>query len=533
MYWLNKVQQLLISKNFLLFVLVLFVGNLVYKRIVWDSGISPLIQSDSQIKLYQTIEYRDRGIHSHQCFAKHKDFDENYRFYPFRYPWTVFTTDDFGIKHCVFQYPSFFAQTVSLLPIPYRLFNGIILFLYLILSFFVVLSVRSLFEIKQTNYLALAGLLFLVGYGISSAIEFSESIPAQLLLLSFFFVVFRLENNQYIPLPFQFLFGFFGAVSIFLRSESLMFIGILGLMVLYRNRTKFFVSLVKYMPLIIGFILAFALLGYYNFTEFQEILGVRSKVSFADFSRLDLNHRFHLIQEFFLGNADRIGFIFYCFPILILIIYSCFKLKLSQLQKLIITVTLTSFVTVVILSPYSSGGLYLGLRFTEFSYLLFSIFVISLLSTVSIQKERQIVILLILLQIGLGLYHVRRNFKTIDFVKKYHEIFQAKLNEQPDSPVVHLSVFDLLLISDSFLKKPHWIANKQSEFNTLESKFMKSGVKKFQVFFYDFKPPKDDNVTEGFYEEWIDTKYEIRSNYYQKVSDEEIAGFRLMLWEKK
>ncbi|WP_246835111.1 LA_3751/LA_3752 family putative glycosyltransferase [Leptospira kanakyensis] len=533
MDWLNKVQQLLISKNFLLFVLVLFVGNLVYKRIVWDSGISPLIQSDSQIKLYQTIEYRDRGIHSHQCFAKHQDFDENYRFYPFRYPWTVFTTDDFGIKHCVFQYPSFFAQTFALLPIPYRLFNGIILLLYLILGFFVVLSVRSLFEIKQTNYLALAGLLFLVGYGISSAIEFSESIPAQLLLLSFFFVVFRLENNQYISLPFQFLFGFFGAVSIFLRSESLMFIGILGLMVLYRNRKKFFVSLVKYMPLIIGFILAFALLGYYNFTEFQEILGVRSKVSFADFSRLDLNHRFHLIQEFFLGNADRIGFIFYCFPILILIVYSCFKLKLSQLQKLIITVTLTSFVTVVILSPYSSGGLYLGLRFTEFSYLLFSIFVISLLSTISIQKERQIVILLILLQIGLGLYHVRRNFKTIDFVKKYHEIFQAKLSEQPDSPVVHLSVFDLLLISDSFLKKPHWIANKQSEFNTLESKFMKSGVKKFQVFFYDFKPPKDDNVTEGFYEEWIDTKYEIRSNYYQKVSDEEIAGFRLMLWEKK
>ncbi|WP_244310501.1 LA_3751/LA_3752 family putative glycosyltransferase [Leptospira noumeaensis] len=533
MYWLNKVQQVFISGNFLLLLLVIFIGNLVYKRVVWDSGTSPLIQSDSQIKLYQTIEYKDRGIHSHQCFAKYQDFDENYRFYPFRYPWTVFTTDDFGIKHCVFQYPSFFAQTFSLLPIPYRFFNGIILILYIILCFFVVLSVRSLFEIKETNYLALTGLLFLVGYGISSAIEFSESIPAQLLLLAFFFVVFRLENNQKVSLPFQLLFGFCGGISIFLRSESLMFIGILGLIVLYRNRNQFFVSLVKYMPLIAGFILAFGLFGYYNFTEFQAVLGVRSKVSFTDFSRLDLNHRFHLIQEFFFGNTDRIGFLFYCFPILILIVYSCFKLKLSQLQKLIITVTLISFVTVVILSPYSSGGLYLGLRFTEFSYLLFSIFVISLLSTVFDQKERQMVILLILLQIGLGFYHVRRNFKTIDFVKKYHEIFQAKLNEQPDSPVVHLSVFDLLLISDSFLKKPHWIANQQTEFNILETKFMKSGVKKFQVFFYNFRPPKDDNVTEEFYDQWIDTKYEISSNYYQKVSDEEIAGFRLMLWTKK
>lgn len=108
-----------------------------------------------------------------------------------------------------------------------------------------------------------------------------------------------------------------------------------------------------------------------------------------------------------------------------------------------------------------------------------------------------------------------------------------KLEKEPNAPVVHLSTFDLLLISDSFLKKPHWIVNKQSEFNLLESKFLNSGVNVFQVFVYDHKPPKDENVTDEFYKEWIDTKFEIDSKFYKKKSDEEIAGFRFMVWEKK
>lgn len=531
--WVNQVQEKMTKKEVIILVIVLCVGFLLFKRIGWDSGLGPLMQSDSQIKLYQTIEYKERGINSHQCYSKYSDFDSEFRFYPFRYPWTYFSTDSNGQKACVFQYPSFFAQFFSLFPIPYRAFNSIILFLYLFLCFGFVLFLRSVFNIKKVDHLALAGLLFLVGYGISSAIEFSESVPSHMLLLAFFYSVFRLESNKADSFPLDFLLGFCGGVSVFLRSESIIYIGFLGLVVLYYNRNQFLSLLRKYYPLVLGFILALVLFGYYNYSAFQEVLGVRSKVSLNDFSRLVFIDRIHLVSEFFFGDTNRIGFLFYCLPIVTLIIYSFLKLNLSRLQKLMMVSALLSFFSVVFLSPYSSGGLYLGLRFTEFSYFIFSVFAISLLSSVTLTKDRQIILLLIFLQIVFGFYHVRRNFKTIDYVKKYHDVFQEKLEKYPVAPVVHLSTFDLLLISDSFLKKPHWIANRQTEFAVLESKFVNSGVKQFQVFVYNFKPPKDENVTQEFYENWVDTKYEIESKYFQKISDEEIAGFRLMFWEKK
>ncbi|TGL37140.1 LA_3751/LA_3752 family putative glycosyltransferase [Leptospira perdikensis] len=530
--WMNHLQLAITNPKVIISVLVFCVGFLIFKRIGWDSGLGPLMQSDSQIKLYQTLEYKERGINSHQCFSKYHDFDSDFRFYPFRYPWAYFTTEVNGQRTCVFQYPSFFAQFFSLFPIPYRAYNAVILLLYLFLSCSVVLFLRSIFAIKKVEYLGLAGLLFLVGYAVSSAIEFSESIPAHLLLLSFFYSVFRLESTAKSSIVRDFFFGFCGGVAIFLRSESVIYIGFLGLVVLYYNRSQLLLFVKKYCPLVFGLVFALVLFGYYNYNEFQEVLGVRSKVSFDDFSRLLFKERIHLVFEFFFGDTNRIGFLFYCLPIVSLVIYSVLKVNLTYLQKVMIVSAILSFFSVVFLSPYSSGGLYLGLRFTEFSYLIISIFVISLLSTVTLPRERQIILLLILLQIGFGLYHVRRNFKTIDYVKKYHDIFQEKLEKYPNAPVVHLSTFDLLLISDSFLKKPHWIANRQTEFSDLELKFLSSNVKHFQVFVYNFKPPKDDNVTQEFYENWVDTKYEINSKYYKKVSDEEIAGFRLMFWEK-
>lgn len=534
LHWISKLRSKMTNKKLIFIALLLLISHLFYKRIGWDSGLSPLIQSDSQIKLYQTIEYKERGINSHQCYSKFKDFDEDYRFYPFRYPWTYFTTTMNGEKTCVFQYPSFFAQGFSLLPIPYRFYNGIVLILYILLSYAVVLFIRSIFDIEKFEILTLAGFLYLLGYAISSAIEFSESIPSQILLLSFFYAVFRLESvkTQLSSLT-TFSFGFFGGVSIFLRSESVIYIGFLGLAVLYSNRKELAKFIKKYLSLVFGFTLALILLGYYNYHEFQEVLGVRSKVSFNDFSRLQITDRIHLISKFFVGDTNRVGFLFYCSSFIALFGYVFFKIKLNQLQKLLVSVAIPSFFGVVLLSPYSSGGLYLGLRFTEFSYLLFCIFAISLLKTVTNKKQSQAIIFLILLQIGFGFYHVRKNFKTLDFVKKYHDIFQEKLENQPNAPVVHLSTFDLLLISDSFLKKPHWIVNKQSEFNDLEFKFLKSGVKVFQVFVYDFKPPRDENVTDIFYKEWVNTKFEIESKFYEKKSDEQIAGFRFMVWEKK
>ncbi|MCW7493200.1 hypothetical protein ND861_10850 [Leptospira sp. 2 VSF19] len=531
--WLFQFLNFLTRKQILVILLLALVSFFVYKRITWDSGISPLIQSDSQIKLYQTIQYKENGLKQHECYSKNNEIDPEYRFYPFRYPWVYFIGQDGDTKECVFQYPTFFAQFFSILPLPYRLFNGVVLLLYFLLTVGIVFFIRSVFHVRKVENLYLASILFLVGYCVSSAIEFSESIPSHIFLLTFFYGVLSLESSKKRAGVVEFLAGFAGAVSIFLRSESAIYIGILGLMVLILNRFRLLFLVKKYSLLLFGLTIAIILLGAYNLIEFGEILGVRSKVSLNDFHRLQISDRLYFFKEFMFGNTFRTGFVSYCFPLIIFIGFVVYRGSLSNSQKLVLWVGLLSLLLVVILSPYSQGGLYLGLRYTEFSYVLLTIFVISVFANEGSADRRQWLLLLIVLQIALGFYHVKRNFKTIDFVKKYHEILQSEWLKYSDAPVIHLSTFDLLLISDSFLKKPHLIANKQSEFSILESRLFKLGIPKFQVFVYDFKPPKDDNISDEFYDEWVNSKYEIESKYYKKTSDSNTAGYRYMLWEKK
>ncbi|WP_407658739.1 LA_3751/LA_3752 family putative glycosyltransferase [Leptospira paudalimensis] len=520
-------------KEVLVFLLICFSGILIYKRISWDKGVSPLIQSDSQIKLYQTIEYKNHGINSHSCFVLDNSFDTQFEFYPFRYPWAFYSTNEAGNRTCVFQYPSFFSQFFSLLPIKYQFFNLLILLLYLVVCFILIFSLRFILNLKTLEYALFCGVFFLVGYGITSAFEFSESVPAHLFLSIWFFTILAIDFNKSLPNYLMVIFGFIGGISIFLRSESIIYIGITGLVFLYFNRTNFLVFVRKYFFLFLGLFSSICLLAYYNETQFGEIFGVRSKVSLIDFTRLNFTERFHLVKEFFVGNENRVGFLFYCFPSILFFLYSAFKINLSMIQKKVYTITVLSFVCIVLLSPYSSGGLYAGMRFTEFTYLLITIFVCITIESEKEVSKRRILVFLVLLQIFLGIYHVRKNIRNLDYIKKYHDIYQSKLEEFPEAPVLHLSTFDLLLISDSFLKKPHWIVNHQMKFEMMEEKLKEQKVSQFQVFVYDFVPPKDDNVTEDFYKEWINTKFEIKSKYYEKQRDEKIAGFRLMLWKMK
>lgn len=526
-------DQFLLQPKVLIVLLLSLLGILFFKRFQWDSGISPLIQSDSQIKLYQVVEYKRKGLGAHECYNEKNVNDENYRFFPFRYPWAFFVKDASGDAKCYFQYPSFFAQIFSLVPLSYRYFNSCILVLYISLCFFAVYFIYKIFELKKLPYLLLSSVLMLVGYGISSAIEFSESMMAQLFLLSIYLSIFTIEKKNRSSNVVLFLSGFLGGFAIFLRSESLFYIGIPYAILLIQYRSKLKELIINHFFILTGFSFSLILFGFYNYTQFQEFLGIRSRVSYNDFFRIDFGHRLHLIWQYFFGDENRVGFVFYCFPIVILLTLSLFKFELNRIQKFLFYSSTVSFIFIVLFSPYSSGGLYLGMRFTEFSYILFCIFLISLLETSRQNGWSYLLIGLLFLQLLLGIFHVRRNFKTIDYVKKYHEIFQSKLDEYANAPVIHLSTFDLLLVSDSFLKKPHYITKNLNEFNVLESKLIQSGVKQIQVFFYDFKPPRDLNASDEFYKEWIDTKFEIQSKFYKVKSDETIAGFRLMVWTAK
>ena len=52
------------------------------------------ITSDGAIKLYQTVQYKEKGFLSLECLYPGKSFDEEYKHFPISYPWAIFRQEE-------------------------------------------------------------------------------------------------------------------------------------------------------------------------------------------------------------------------------------------------------------------------------------------------------------------------------------------------------------------------------------------------------------------------------------------------------
>ncbi|WP_425528956.1 LA_3751/LA_3752 family putative glycosyltransferase [Leptospira yasudae] len=511
-------------------ILVLF----LWKRFQWDSGTSPLIQTDAQIKVYQTAQYAKNGINNHDCYYGGGRWDLEFRYFPFHYPWVVYTEDVKSDRTCRFQYPSYLAQGFALLYrwTGYRFLNFAILLFYFLAAF---LTVRiSIKRFGVSNPVGLAvGILALTGYPQNSGFEYSETVISNVCFLLFLNAALAvvLQGEESITAV---LYGFAGSLAVFLRSESVFYYFALGLGTILFFRTSFLELFKRFRFLIVGFLIGSACFAFYNYHEFGAVLGIRSKLSYSDFLKLNPATKLELLKGYFFGSSIQVGLFSYCLPMIAAVIgFSFLRRKESDQGRAYSILLLTGILGMLLVqtfSPYNPGGLYAGLRFTEISYYCFTLLIGIAIHTV--QNSERIrphyaVYVLCVLQILFCLFHTRKNIQVVDFVKKHHEILQKEWSSYPDFPVVHKSLFDMFLVSTSYLDKPHFVAKDETSWKGLESILDKNGVPGIQVFYFGLTPPKDINAPQDFYDEWINTKYEVHSTRYALQERKIVEGFVL------
>ncbi|MBM9576908.1 hypothetical protein JWG45_07040 [Leptospira sp. 201903070] len=515
--------------------LVLF---FVWKRVQWDRGVSPLIQTDAQIKLYQTAQYAQKGIKNHNCLYGAEAIDPEFKHFPFHYPWVIYTDSKRSADTCRFQYPAFFAQGFSGLYLltGTRFLNGAILLFYFLVAFLVYKIATLRLEIQNQSIGLVVFILALTGYPQNSGFEYSETVISNLCFLLF------LNSTLAILLQGQstkigVLYGLIGSLALFLRSETVFYYFSLGLgsILFFKNSLKDLFWKFRY--LLFGFLAGIIFFASLNYIEFGTALGIRSKITYSDFLKLNLLTKIELLKGYFLGTPIQVGLFSYCAPMIFGIVgFFILKRNKTDVYRLLFFVSVLGLLLVQTFSPYNPGGLYAGLRFTEISYYCFVLLLAIVFQSIQIREKviaNSIVYLLCVLQIFFGLYHTRKNIQVVDFVKKHLEILQGEWNRYPTYPVVHKSLFDMFLISTSYLEKNHFVANNEKSWEHLESILVKNRVPGIQVFYFGLTPPKDINAPQDFYEEWIDTKYSLESKSYLLEEKKVVEGFVLERYSLK
>ncbi|TGK31024.1 hypothetical protein EHQ12_02975 [Leptospira gomenensis] len=506
----------------------------VWKRARWDGGVAPLIQTDAQIKTYQTAQYAANGLSDHRCYYAGREFDPEFRYFPFHYPWVVYTEETRSENTCRFQYPSFFSQMFAPLYrwTGYRFLNSAILLFYFLAAFLTYrIATTSLGLSKNLGIVVF--ILALTGYPQNSGFEYSETVISNVCFLFFLDRTLNLLGEKTDEVVWVSLFcGIVGSLAVFLRSESVFYYSSLGIGTLVFSKRSFPVLLKKFRFLVIGFLVGGFVFSFSNYIEFGAILGIRSKLSYSDFLKLNWSVKLELLKGYFWGSSIQVGLLEYCIPMLAAVFAFPIwkKRETTAMYFLLLFTAISGMAFVQAFSPYNPGGLYAGLRFTEITYYCLILLAGAILRSIVPETKKPIpylLYILCILQIFFSLYHTRKNLQVVDFVKKHHDLLQKEWASYPEYPVVHKSLFDMFLVSTSYLDKPHFVAKDETVWKELEAVLAEKQVPGIQVFYFGTTPPKDINAPQDFYEEWIDTKYPIRSGRYSLEEKKIVEGFVL------
>lgn len=185
------------------------------------------ITSDGQIKFYQTLQFASGDFHRSQCLYPGKDFDPNYEFYIFDYPWAFFGQN--GME-CAFQYPPFFPALATLFfRIGGERLVALLPLVFLFLSALVFDRILTLISITAGLRLLVTVHVFFLSFLSLSALDFAELSANDLLFLGGLYFLLhtlvgtktRLSGSE-AKLGHFFGFGVCAVFSILLRPETVL-----------------------------------------------------------------------------------------------------------------------------------------------------------------------------------------------------------------------------------------------------------------------------------------------------------------------
>lgn len=549
----NKLRQ---NLPFIVFFLcALFLS---YKRILLDGKEYPFIQSDAQIKLYQTANYSQFGLGNHKCLYPGRGLDPEFQFFPFDYPWAISIRGGLLTEDCYFQYPSYFSYLT--LPVyKYLGLSGLNWFsfvLYILASVLVLFYLKYFVRLQSPIFLSFLTLLSLSGYPIYSGYEYTETtVGVFLFLFLFLFFTGKLDTlrspdktNTSNGLLFAFLsivVGLIVSLAPYLRSELFIYLFFFLIISLVFAKQNFLTLAQKNPGLVFGFVIGLVIYAVWNYREFDHIFGVRGRLSLTDMGEKTVVDRLFLVKDFFLGNQYKVGWIRSASVLLLLLGAMFFTLRKSLKENsnlLVLPLTgIFSLLTISIISPYNPGGLFAGLRFTDLSFYLFIVSIGQVFAF--LESKEPILWKSKLLHYGLLFLLILQTFLQIRILKKFFPLLDNVRNAQVELlelweeggnlPVLHKNIFDGILISTSYLTQPHFLVLNENKAKKIQSILAKEKIPGFHLIWYDGEKPYDMNFSRKMYDEKINNKYDFPEVEYKLTRDDSKYGYRLQRFSLK
>lgn len=529
--------------RYTIYLLVFFF--LAFNRWQLDRAI-PFVSSDSEIKYYQTIAFAQRGfsaITSSECVYPGKEYDPDFRYFPFDYPWAFVNGNENGNKTCLFQYPPLFALFFGL---PAFVFGKtIITFLPLLCMLGCLYLFDSLLsKFVQKRWMILAGTIvpFCLSFPVLSAEEFSEVPLNNLLLLAFAYSVtvslfrnftaegtssFEEHSNFRI---FSFLSGLSAVAAFFLRTESAFPVFLFGLFSFFNSDSR--AKLPRYLLFsVLGASVAFCGIGILNFYYSGHPMGIRFLVSSGDaMSQFSLEKQIGIFSGYFFGDSTKTGFLKAApYSVLILgIFYESLRKRSFTASSLYGLVGFGTLCAISFLSPYTAGVHHFGLRYLESGFLFLSIGILVFLSEISegyAGRGRMIISVLVVLSLYFNYKFVREGFKILfASIDPYREI-QSEFQKR--KIIIHKGQFTNYLIGYSYLNSVHFSVVSDKDRNDLEKLLLEKGVTSYSTLEYDLVPTRDPNLPEKQYKEKIAIRISDPKRFSEALGERKLLAFTL------
>lgn len=412
------------------------------------------ITSDGAIKLYQTVQYKEKGFLSLECIYPGKEFDTEFKHFPISYPWAIFQAKE---NKCVLEYPPFFYWLGSIL----LFFLPLKLILYLPLLFYaanffifdLILQKIGIIPIYRT----ILTIISLVSFPLLTAMDYTENPAFQTFYLLGFYLFLNLYNEKTFNLKKFLLTGILFGIAFALRLEILLTFSFLCLMffILTRNLTKPFVVYV-------GFSFIAALFVVYNIYVSGHPLGFRyvSSIDFNDNAKADIWQRITFLKATIWGNEVMVGIFNFqplCWLMLLIPPWLVIKKEINQIGNIFLSAGWISIILIPLYITVYGGVGYFGLRYIESAFFLiligFSVYLGG--NYFSKNKKMKIIIVILLILSGYGNWKAtKEGLKILKNSSIENAKFQSFI-EQSDRFIIHSSLYSTIWMGKSFLEKTH------------------------------------------------------------------------------
>ncbi len=325
-------------------IIISFIG-LIYAMLIIINPYKNIHYGDIGLMYVQVQDIIDSGYSKFSLSYKGESIDPEYKFFPYKKPFV----GEINQKH-YFVFPPYFLLMNAIL---FQLFGNdglfILNFLSFLITLFLIYKLGSQFELDNF-FINLSIILYVFGMTSSNYNFVFHELPFAIfwitLSIYFSFLYLRDKRNLYL-----FLFGFFGAISLFFRLEMIFIIVACGVTLQLVLRNNFW-QFLKFS--IIGFIIPFSIFIFFNYQIYDNPFGLRYSLNLTETSALSLKDKFQIIYDLLFLKARGL---FHQSPFtVILFLFTFFYRKNKDPRKKFLFIVISlSLLCILITSPNNGG----------------------------------------------------------------------------------------------------------------------------------------------------------------------------------